>query len=70
MNQTQLIRILVADNHPVMLQGLAMILDNEPDMTVVGQARNGQETVELFKQRQPDVTLLDSNWEQVTDQNH
>lgn len=59
MNQIQSIRILVADDHPVVLEGLAMILDNEPDMTVVGQATNGQEAVDLFRKQQPDVTLLD-----------
>lgn len=59
MNQQQLIRILLADDHLVMREGLATILDNEPDMAVVGQASTGQQAVELFKQHQPDVALLD-----------
>ncbi len=53
------IRILLADDHPVLVDGLALILNNEPDMTVVGQASNGVEAVELFTQHQPDVALLD-----------
>ncbi len=59
MNPTQPIRILVADDHPVVREGLVLILDNEPDLTVVAQARNGLEAVELFRQQQPDVALLD-----------
>lgn len=59
MNSSQPIRILLADDHPVVRQGLALILDNEIDLTVVGQANNGQEAVELFSSLQPDVALLD-----------
>jgi DNA-binding NarL/FixJ family response regulator len=59
MNPAAQIRILLADDHPVVRQGLALILDNEPDLTVVGQANNGQEAVVLFNQHQPDVALLD-----------
>ena len=59
MNSGKMIRILLADDHPVVRQGLALILDNEADMTVVGQANNGREALALFSQLQPDVTLLD-----------
>lgn len=57
-NDTQY-RILLADDHPVLREGLALILDNQPDMTVVGQANNGREAIELFAQLQPNVTLMD-----------
>jgi two-component system, NarL family, response regulator len=53
------IRLLLADDHPVVRQGLALILDSEEDMTVVAQASNGQEAADLFRQYQPDVALLD-----------
>lgn len=53
------IRILLADDHPVLVDGLALILDHEPDMNVVAQASNGKEAVELFTQHQPDIALLD-----------
>jgi DNA-binding NarL/FixJ family response regulator len=55
------IRLLLADDHPVVRQGLALILDSEEDMTVVAQASNGQEAADLFRQYQPDVALLDSH---------
>ena len=53
------LRILLADDHPILPEGLALILDNQTDMTVVGEASNGREAVEVFRQLQPDVTLMD-----------
>lgn len=59
MSQQVPIRILVADDHPIVRQGLVGLIENEADMLVVGEAENGQEAVELFCQHQPDVTLMD-----------
>ncbi|MDZ8105612.1 MAG: response regulator transcription factor [Nostoc sp. DedQUE12a] len=53
------IRILIVDDHPVVRQGLAAMIDREPDMAVVGQVCNGCEAVAAFRQNQPDVTLMD-----------
>ncbi|BAZ70975.1 LuxR family two component transcriptional regulator (plasmid) [Fischerella sp. NIES-4106] len=53
------IRILVVDDHPVVRQGLVGMLEEAPDLTVIGQARNGREAIEIFRQQQPDVTLMD-----------
>ncbi|MEM9266335.1 MAG: response regulator transcription factor [Cyanobacteria bacterium P01_F01_bin.13] len=53
------IRILIVDDHPVVRNGLAMMLKYEPGMALVAEASNGQEAVELFGQHQPDVTLMD-----------
>ena len=54
------IRVLIADDHGVVREGLvSMIQRNKADMTVVGEASNGRETVELWKLHRPDVTLLD-----------
>jgi two-component system, NarL family, response regulator len=53
------IRILVVDDHPVVRQGLVGMLEEVPDLTVVGQACNGREAIEFFRQQQPDVTLMD-----------
>ena len=53
------IRILLADDHPPLRKGLALILDNEDDMAVVAEAGNGHEAVALYRQHQPDVALLD-----------
>ena len=53
------IRIMIADDHPVVREGFAAMLETEPDMAVVGLARTGEETVELFRRVRPDVTLMD-----------
>ena len=59
MESEQPIRILIADDHALVLEGLAAILGREPDIAVVAQARNGREAVELFRKERPDVGLID-----------
>jgi two-component system, NarL family, response regulator len=59
MSQSHVIRILIADDHPILGQALTMFLECEPDMTVVGHAGDGREALELFRQHQPDVALMD-----------
>jgi two-component system, NarL family, response regulator len=59
MNQSNIIRVLIADDHPVVRQGLVAIVELEPDMTVVGIAGDGRSAVEVFRQQRPDVTLMD-----------
>lgn len=56
---TGTIRVLVADDHVTVLEGLTSIIGRQPDMEVVAQAANGREAVELWSQCQPDVALLD-----------
>ncbi len=53
------IRVLVADDQELVRTGLSMILDAQPDISVVGQARDGQEAVELAEHLRPDVCLFD-----------
>jgi two-component system NarL family response regulator len=53
------IRILVVDDHPMIRAGLAASIDPEPGMTVIASACTGVEGIELFRQHQPDVTLMD-----------
>jgi DNA-binding NarL/FixJ family response regulator len=53
------IRILIAEDHAVVRQGLASIIKDEADMDVVAQARDGQQAIALYRQHQPDVTLMD-----------
>jgi len=53
------IRILIADDHIVVLEGLIAIIGRQSDMTVVGQASNGQDAVAQWCQCKPDVSLLD-----------
>jgi two-component system, NarL family, response regulator len=58
-NQSNIIRVLIADDHSVVAHGLVLLLECELDITVIGQARNGYEALQLFRQHQPDVTLMD-----------
>ena len=53
------IRILVAEDHLVARVGVTTIVNMQPDMTVVAEASNGQQAVELYRQQVPDVALLD-----------
>ena len=53
------IRIMITDDHPVVREGFAAMIETEPDMVVVGQARSGEEALELFQRVRPDVTLMD-----------
>lgn len=59
MNQINIIRVLIVDDHAVVQQGLIAIINEESEMTVVGQAQNGIEAIKLFRKEQPDVTLMD-----------
>src|SRR5437667_9967709 len=53
------IAVLIADDHSVVRERLASLIGRKADMTVVAEAGNGREAVELWKQHHPDVTLLD-----------
>ncbi|MCX8131877.1 MAG: response regulator transcription factor [Clostridia bacterium] len=55
------IRVLIADDHSMVRQGLKQILELEDDITVVAQASNGSEAVRLSKEQKPDVVLMDIN---------
>src|SRR5215471_19325179 len=59
MSQGGQIRILSVEDHPVFRQGLATIIETEPDMVLVGQATNGVEALAEFRRHRPDVTLMD-----------
>ncbi len=53
------IRVLIADDHSVVREGLVSLITRKTDMTVIGEAANGREAAELWRQHHPDVTLLD-----------
>ena len=51
--------VLSVDDHPLLREGIAMIINNEPDMQLVAQAATGAEAIRLFREHKPDVTLMD-----------
>jgi DNA-binding NarL/FixJ family response regulator len=53
------IRILTVDDHALLLEGIAALVNAEPDMKLVAEASNGQEAIEKFRLYHPDVTLMD-----------
>ena len=53
------IRLLVADDHAILRQGLKRLLEDEPDMEVVGEAGNGTDAVKLAEELHPDVVIMD-----------
>ena len=55
---TKVIRVLIADDHPVVREGLVTILKSEKDIIVVAEAADGKETCELYHELAPDVLLL------------
>jgi two-component system NarL family response regulator len=59
------IRIMIADDHPVVREGLAASLNRVPDMTVVCEAADGKEAVEQFARHTPDVALVDLRMPQM-----
>jgi DNA-binding NarL/FixJ family response regulator len=59
MSEQSGIRILSVDDHPLLREGIAAIINNQPDMRLVAQASTGCEAIQRFRQHQPDVTLMD-----------
>lgn len=53
------IRILTVDDHQLLREGIAAVLEAQEDMTLVGEASSGREAIETFRQLRPDVTLMD-----------
>jgi DNA-binding NarL/FixJ family response regulator len=57
--ETKQIRIMTVDDHPVLRQGIAALIADQPDMTLVAEATNGREAIQQFRAHRPDVTLMD-----------
>jgi DNA-binding NarL/FixJ family response regulator len=56
---TNKIKILTVDDHPLLREGIAAVLNGEDDMLLVGEATNGHEAIQGFRTHRPDVTLMD-----------
>ena len=59
MSNKQPIRVFSVDDHPLLREGIAALVNNQPDMELVGEAATGAEAIQQFKEHEPDVTLLD-----------
>jgi DNA-binding NarL/FixJ family response regulator len=59
MTNASCIRVLSVDDHPLVREGIAAIINSQPDMSLAGTASNGREGIEAFRAVRPDVTLMD-----------
>lgn len=58
-NNKGLIRVLCVDDHAITREGISLLVNSQPDMSIVAQASSGSEAIECFRKRRPDVTLMD-----------
>ncbi|MEH1771569.1 MAG: response regulator transcription factor [Nostoc sp.] len=65
MSKSTNIRVLIVDDHSIVRQGLTTIINRDPEMTVIAQAEDGQQAIALFREYQPDVTLMDLRMPQI-----
>ncbi len=56
---TKKIRVLAVDDHPLLREGIAAVIDGEDDIELVAEATTGEEAIDLFRLHRPDVTLMD-----------
>lgn len=59
MSETVNIRVMSVDDHPLMHEGVAAVIEDQPDMALIAKASDRADALRLFRERQPDVTLMD-----------
>ena len=62
----QKVRVLVVDDHPLLREGIASLIGDQPDLALVGEASDGREAVERYRALRPDVTLMDLQMPQMS----
>jgi DNA-binding NarL/FixJ family response regulator len=60
------IRVLTVDDHPLLREGVAVLIDTQSDMQLIGEASNGHEALEQFRTHHPDITLMDLQMPEVS----
>ena len=61
-----MIRILCVDDHPLLREGIAALIENQSDMELIAEACNGREALEQFRKLRPDITLMDVQMPEMT----
>ena len=56
---TELIRVFIVDDHPLLQEGIALVIEHEPDMQLVGSAATGRDSIEMFGKLKPSLVLMD-----------
>ncbi len=59
MTDQRRIRVLSADDHALLREGIAAVVNGQPDMTMIAQASSGREAIQFFREHRPDITLMD-----------
>lgn len=65
-DEQKVIRVLIVDDHAILRDGLKALLQNEPDIEVIGEAGTGREALKLIRQLKPDVVLMDISMPDMT----
>jgi DNA-binding NarL/FixJ family response regulator len=60
------IRVLTVDDHPLLREGIAVLIDTQPDMQLIAEASNGREALEQFRKHHPNITLMDLQMPEVS----
>jgi DNA-binding NarL/FixJ family response regulator len=60
------IRVLTVDDHPLLREGIAVLIDTQSDLQLIGEASNGREALEQFRKHRPDITLMDLQMPEVS----